>query len=205
MQARSNALSELTRFWLEQRHGYLVRESVPVPVPYALSDIDLFALRIGEVAIALPNGGTIGPRLIVETKDEHDWEPLGREFAKFALNDAELMGDKRVVPAGTKGVKFSMLREEHFNIARQLFETEDFDRLFVVHALDPQRRSEIDRRMAPHRVYWLTVAELLKDLSSWYAAHPRPAGLRNSLIGDLLHLLLGFGKLRLEPSRFNER
>jgi hypothetical protein len=45
MSSRSNALTEITRLWLQARHGCLVDESIPVPVPYALSDIDLIALR----------------------------------------------------------------------------------------------------------------------------------------------------------------
>ena len=43
--ARSNACSELVRLWLEARHGFLVGEGIPVPVPYALSDIDLIAMH----------------------------------------------------------------------------------------------------------------------------------------------------------------
>jgi hypothetical protein len=80
MAARSNACSELTRFWLEARLGYLATESVPVPVPYALSDIDFLAVQpqVQSVQVA---GLSLGPRLIVETKDEHDWEASGREFA----------------------------------------------------------------------------------------------------------------------------
>jgi hypothetical protein len=198
MVGSSNALSELTRFWLETRHGYLVRESIPVPVPYGLSDIDLLALRIEGTPIRLPDGSTVSARLIVEAKDEHDWEPTGREFAQLALNDLRLIGDGRTIPARTKGVKFSMLREEHFEVARQNFGTDDFDRLFVVHALHPDLRPEIEQQMSPIRVQWVTVPELLSDLSTWYARHPRPAALRNSLVGDLLHLLLGFGKMRIE-------
>ncbi len=45
MPARSNAMSELARFWLESRHGCVVKECIPVPVKYGLSDIDLLALR----------------------------------------------------------------------------------------------------------------------------------------------------------------
>jgi hypothetical protein len=84
MPTRTNACSELTRFWLEARHGCLVGEGVPVPVPYALSDIDLLALHPQQQTIQLPSGQLVGPRLIIETKDEHDWEPTGREFGCIA-------------------------------------------------------------------------------------------------------------------------
>ncbi len=67
MAARSNALSELTRFWLEARHGCLVQESIPVPVPYGQSDIDFLAMHPRLLSITLPDGAQIGPRFIVET------------------------------------------------------------------------------------------------------------------------------------------
>lgn len=197
MAGRTNALSELTRLWLEERHGCLVRESVPVPVPYAQSDIDMVALRLDGAVIELPTGHRVGPRLIVETKDEHDWEPLGREFGKLLEADIQLMGSGRFVPAKTKGVKFTMLREEHFQVATRLFGSDDFDRVFVVHALDADIRQRTAERLRAVRVYWITVHELLRDLETWYRAHPRATSLRNSLVGDLVHLFLGFCGMRM--------
>jgi len=201
MPGRSNALSELTRLWLEDRHGCLVRESIPVPVPYGQSDIDMLALRIDGQSITLPAGDRIGPRLIVETKDEHDWEPTGREFAKLLTSDIRLMGDGRCIPAKTKGVKFIMLREEHFDVATKLFGADDFDRLFVVHALDSVVRRQFSERLRTVRVHWMTVTELVQDLACWYRAHPRATGLRNSLTGDIIHLLWGFCGMQLPSER----
>jgi len=195
MPSHTNALSELTRFWLEQRHGCLVRESIPVPVPYNQSDIDMLGVKLNNEAIQLPGGDRVGPRVIVETKDEHDWEPLGREFAKLLMSDISLLGENGFVPAKTKRVKFTMLRQEHFEVATKLFGTDDFDRLFVVHALDPSLRPQITERMRRIRVYWVTARELVRDLEKWYRSHPRATGLRNSLVGDLLHLLWGFCEL----------
>ena len=77
MPTRNNACGELVRFWLQSRHGHLIDEAIPVRVPYALSDIDLGAYQPRGESVHLPDGSTIGPRLIVETNDEHDWEPLG--------------------------------------------------------------------------------------------------------------------------------
>jgi hypothetical protein len=201
MASHTNALSELTRFWLEQRHGCLVRESVPVPVPYNQSDIDMLALRLDGKPMRLPSGDQAGPRVIVETKDEHDWEPLGREFAKLVMNDISLLSEGRYVAAKTKGVKFTMLRQEHFEVASKLFGSDDFDRLFVVHVLDPSLRPQIAERMRSIRVYWMTASELVRDLESWYRAHSRASGLRNSLVGDLLHLLWGFCEFSLPERR----
>ena len=137
MATRSNALSELTRFWLEARHGCLVQESIPVPVPYAQSDLDFLAMHPRGESVALPDGAQIGPRFIVETKDEHDWEPLGKAFAADLLGDLnKLNKESGCIPPGTKGVKFSMLRTQHAERAAGIFGTPDFDRLFVVHAID---------------------------------------------------------------------
>jgi hypothetical protein len=195
--ARSNACSELTRFWLEARHDLLVGEGIPVPVPYALSDIDLVAIQPQGQGIALPSGVLIGPRIIVETKDEHDWEPTGREFGRFLSADMEQMGEGRVLPRGAKGVKFSMLRQEHFDRATALFGTDDFDRLFVVHAMDSVVLADLGPTLSERRIYWLTVPEVVDDLVKWYRDHRRPAALRNTLVGDLFHLLVGFCKLDL--------
>ena len=81
MVARSNALSELTRFWLQARHGCLVDEAIPVKVPYAHSDIGLVVVRPDFQAWLLPDGTQV-IRAIVETKDEHDFDPEGRDFGK---------------------------------------------------------------------------------------------------------------------------
>jgi len=40
MATRNNALSEITRFWLQECHGLFLRESVPVRVTRGISDID---------------------------------------------------------------------------------------------------------------------------------------------------------------------
>ena len=138
MGGRSNACTELTRLWLESRHGLLVRESIPVPVPYGQSDIDLVAVHPRDQYFALPNGRQVGPRLIVETKDEHDWDPQGKEFGKLLISDVTRLNAEGYIPAGTKNVKFSMLRQQHFEKAAHLFGLHDFDRLFVVHAIDQE-------------------------------------------------------------------
>jgi hypothetical protein len=191
MAARSNACGKVTRFWLEARLGYFVSESVPVPVPRALSDIDFLAMQPRSEGVEVL-GCSLGPRLIVETKDEHDWEASGREFGAFLSADVDKMGGTIFVPKGTSGVKFTMLREEHYRKAEQIFGTDDFDRLFVVHALDPKVRQDLMPRLASHRIFWLTIPEVVQDLIAWYKLHQRPAALRNTLIGDLVHLLVGF-------------
>jgi hypothetical protein len=139
----------------------------------------------------------MGPRLIVETKDEHGWEPLGREFGQLLRADLQKMDGNQFIPRGAKGVKFSMLRQEHYERAIALFGTDDFDRLFVVHALDRVVRSELANALKLRRMHVLTIREVVRDLLDWYVAHQRPSGLRQTLVGDLMHLLVGFCGLRL--------
>src|SRR5206468_525496 len=103
-----------TKFWLEARHNNMLRESVPVPVPYALSDIDFVGLRPDGGTWSLPNGVRVGPRIIVETKDEHNWDATGREFGALLAKDATMLDSRGIIPKAAKGVKFTMLREEHF-------------------------------------------------------------------------------------------
>lgn len=201
MSGRTNACSEIVRLWLEARHGFLVTEGVPVPVPYALSDIDFLALHPRSGSPILPNGCTLAPKIIVEAKDEHDWEPTGREFGKLLRADLTLMAGRSFVPRGAKGVKFSMLREEHFERAAAIFGTDDFDRLFVVHAIDPAVLMEFAALLSTSRIHWLTIPQVVDDLIQWYAAHARPAALRNTLAGDMLHLLVGYCGLKVRSRR----
>lgn len=191
--ARFNACSELAKFWIEVRHGYLVTESVPVAVPYGLSDIDIVAMHPHGGSVKLPNGREIGPRLIIETKDEHDFDPKGREFGKLLLSDVAHMAERPFVPRTSKEkIKFSMLREAHYEIACALFGSNDFDRLFIVHAIDKSMLQSVTPILLSHRIHWLTIRDVVPDLEHWYKSHPRPAGLRHSPVGDLLHLLFGY-------------
>lgn len=191
MAERSNAISELTRFWLQAKHRCLVYESLPVPVPYNQSDIDLLAIRGDMQKIELPNGVSVGPRLIVETKDEHDWEPTGREFGKLLDSDIAKMVGNPFIPKKT-ACKFSMLREEHYGAACDFFSSDDFDRLFVLHAIDSEVLTRHSKLLSSCRIHILTIPELVTDVCQWYASHPRRSGLRHTMMGDIWHLLVGF-------------
>ena len=85
MTARTNALSELTRFWLQARNGCLVSEAIPVKVPYEHSDIDLTAMRPDLHPWSLPDD-TLITRAIIECKDEHDFDHDGQDFGKRLPN-----------------------------------------------------------------------------------------------------------------------
>lgn len=191
--ARFNACSEIAKFWIEVRHGYLVTESVPVKVPFGISDIDIVAMHPGGKSVTLPDGTVIGPRVIVESKDEHDFDPKGTVFAKMLRNDAQFLNENGFVPMMPKvPVKFTMLKEAHYAKATELFGTADFDRLFIVHAMDPTLIEPAKPYLAGHRITWLTIPEIVRDLEQWYKLFPQPAGLKHSPIGDLLHLLFGY-------------
>lgn len=101
MATRSNACGELTRFWLEARHGCLATDGVPVAVPYGLPDIDLVGMRPRDRPITLPNGDSAGPNLIVETKDEHDFDPKGMAFGNMLHLDSAKLGVQAVDPASS--------------------------------------------------------------------------------------------------------
>ncbi len=192
MPARSNALSELTRFWLEIRHGCFFREAIPVPVPYGLSDIDLAAIRPDGTAFTLPSGIQVGPRIIIETKDEHDWDASGKKFGNSLLSDIENLKDGPYIPADVKGIHFVMLRQQHYEVAHSLFRSDDFDRLFVVHAIDAESLKKCEQHLQRHHIHWLTLTSLIDDLQKWYKQHPRRTSLRNSITGDMFHLIFGF-------------
>lgn len=200
MAERSNAISEITRFWLQARHGCAVYESLPVPVKYCQSDIDFLAIRGDLQPIILPGGLSIGPRIIVEAKDEHDWEPRGKEFGQLLEKDLAQLSDGLFVPRGIP-CKFTMLRQEHFEAATKFFGTDDLDRLFIVHALDEAVASRHTEALAKCRIHFLTIREVVGDLFKWYVQHPRRSGLRHTLVGDIWHLLVGF--CGCEPSAKN--
>ncbi len=195
MAARSNALSELTRFWLQSRHGCLVAESIPVKVPYGYSDIDFVAMRPDLQAWTLPDGTPV-LRAIVEAKDEHDFDPTGRDFGKRLLEDVNALGAGQYIAQG-ETANFSMLRQEHYETATTLFGTTEFHRIFVVHALDEKVRQEVCPTLAKEkRIHWLTVQEVVVDLIAWYEGLSSRSALRHTLIGDLWHLLIGYCDLR---------
>jgi hypothetical protein len=91
------------------------------------------------------------------------------------------MGGQAFIPMKTKGVKLTMLREQHLRKAEEIFGTVDFDRLSVVHALDPETRQALTPQLALHRIYWITIPEIVQDLVAWKGMKPpddRPETLR---------------------------
>jgi len=124
---------------------------------------------------------------------------MGAEFGQLFLADVEKMEDGPYIPAHARHVKFAMLQEEHFQVAADVFGPDCFDRLFVLHAIDTTAfEDEIPTLRQEHRVHLLTVKGLLEDLVEWCQGLDHQARLRNTLTGDLFHLLFGFGGATLE-------
>jgi len=192
MPTHRNALEELTRFWLQLMHGCLVEASMPVAVRHGFSSIDIVAVQSALQPITVCQTMTFGPRLIVETKDEHDSEPTGREYGAYLRGDIAKMGEGRFIPRGNRAMKFAMLQEEQFEAACQRFGTDDFDRVFVVHAMDRRVLEEYRRFLLARRIHFLGAREMVADLQQHYTEYDQRAGLRHSLVGDLWHLLVGF-------------
>jgi hypothetical protein len=90
-----------------------------------------------------------------------------------------------------------MLKQEHYEVASDIFGTDDFDRLFVLHAINMNDLVEHMPPLEENGIHLLTVKQLLHDLQSWYLAENQPAALRNDLIGDMVHLLFGYCGVRL--------
>lgn len=199
MAERRNALGELTRFWLEARHGCLLRESVAVAVPNGWSDIDFVAIRPDLSTISLPTGEQIGPRMIVESKDEHDFDKHGTTIGNRLLADLKALGkDHCIQDDNPHKAHFSMLRQQHFDVAKKSFGTDKIDRLFVVHAVNKSVRKAQRDKLNQKRIFWITVRELVADLQKWYHTCERPTALRHTLMGDLFHLLVGYCEMRID-------
>jgi len=199
-------LGELTKVWLTVQHSCLIRESVPVKVPKQWSDIDTLAMRadLRKFRLPQPVGQSVGPRLVVEIKDEHDFDPDGTNFADRLRDDFEHMDwDWGYIPANTPGVNFKMLLKNHFAVAQQFFGSDDFDRVFVVHNLNRDRDGLQDMLAALERkrIFFVTAQEIWQDWLEWYhhaddAAH---AALRATLMGDTLRLLHYLNVFQVNP------
>ncbi len=194
MAARSNAITELVRFWLEARHQCLAHESLPVPVYRGISDIDLLAVRGNMTQFPLPDRTEVGPRVIVETKDEHDYDWKGKGFARGFAADISRLGDNLFIPETRPSTPcyFTMLREQHFRRATEFFGGESFDRLFVFHAIDRTVMDVTKEHMEAKGIYVLSVGEVVSDLCNWYSTYQGKPRLRHTLTGDMWHLLVGF-------------
>lgn len=191
MATRSNALSEISRFWLQEQHGFFIRESVPVKVPHNWSDID-FAITSPSGPQTLIKGIRI-ENAIVETKDERDFDPRGNDFAKRLMYDFSVLKDG--VIEERQSCNFSMLKEQHHEVAKKLFNTEDFAKIFIFHNLKQSDALDtVQAQLRELNIHFITSAEMLGDIYDHLNSGKRTAAIRNSLVGDILDMLITYHK-----------
>lgn len=189
MATRNNALSEIARFWLQERHGLFIRESIPVRMPRNWSDID-FAVTSCRGPVPLLKGISI-VNAIVETKDERDFDPRGTDFAKRLMYDFSVLKDG--VIDKNQSCNFSMLKEQHHEVGEKLFNGEKFAKIFIFHTLKPSDALDpIIAQLRELNIHFITSAEVLRDIQDFLKSKERTAAIRNSLVGDVLDMLMTY-------------
>lgn len=188
MAARSNALSEMSRFWLQECHGLLLRESIPVKLKRNNSDIDFVA--------ASPAGPiTLLERItfknaIIETKDERDFDPHGNDFAKRLVYDYKLLQGK--MNNGDVSCNFSMLKQQHHVEAEKIFKGAEFAKIFIFHNLKSEGIEDMLADLRGRGIHIITSYEMLADIQRWFKKERSGAGVRNTLVGDILDMLITY-------------
>lgn len=188
MAARSNALSEITRFWLQECHGLLLRESISVKLKRNHSDIDFVAASPAG-PVTLLNRVTF-KNAIIETKDERDFDPRGTDFAKRLSYDFTLLQDR--VIDGDVACNFSMLKKQHHDAAGEIFKGADFAKIFIFHNLKSAILEDIIADLCGRDIHVVTSAEMLADIQDFFRKCRSGAGVRNSLVGDILDMLITY-------------
>ena len=191
MATRNNALSEISRFWLQERYGLFIRECIPVKVPRNWSDIDFAVTSPGGPRYLLGRIPIVNA--IVETKDERDFDPRGTDFTKRLLYDFSLL--KNGLIDENTSCNFSMLKEQHHEKAKELFNGEDYARIFIFHALKQSEALEtIISQLRDLNIHFITSSEMLQDIHDFLKSDKRTAAIRNSLVGDILDMLMAYHK-----------
>lgn len=195
MAARSNALSEITRFWLQECYGLLVRESIPVFIKRNNSDIDFAVTSPGKQVTLLKRSKRITfKNAIIETKDERDFDPHGTDFSKRLIHDCKVLQGRCI----NKDVwcNFSMLKEQHHEVAEKIFNGAEFSKIFIFHNLNI-KKGDLEDMLADLRsrsIHIVTSSEMLEDIQDFFKNDYPGAGIRNSLVGDILDMLLRYQK-----------
>lgn len=190
MATRSNALSEIARFWLQECYGLFIRESIPVKLRYNNSDID-FAVTTPDIPITILNKITF-KNAIIETKDERDFDPNGTDFTKRLLNDLSMMNEY-FIDENKSGYCFSMLKEQHHKKAKEIFNGNDLIKIFIFHNIKLSDNSIIIP-LADKKIYIVKSEEILDDIIKFFKTKYPGSGIRNSLIGDIFDMLIRYHK-----------
>lgn len=188
MAARSNALSEITRFWLQECHGLLLRESIPVKLKRNHSDIDFVAASPAG-PVTLLNRITF-KNAIIETKDERDFDPRGTDFSKRLSYDFALLQGRMI--DGDASCNFSMLKKQHHDVAGKIFKNADFSKIFIFHNLKSTGLEDMIADLCGRDIHVVTSFEMLSDIQEFFRKFRSGAGVRNSLVGDILDMLITY-------------
>ena len=188
MATRSNALSEITRFWLQECHGFFLRESVPVKLKNSHSDID-FIVTSPTGPVTCLNRITF-ENAIVETKDERDFDPRGADFAKRLRYDFEQLQGGMI--SGDYPCNFSMLKEQHHTVAEEMFNGAAFSKIFIFHNLKLSGLEDVIAGLRDRNIHFVTSFEVLADIQEFFKTRPTGAGVRNALSGDILDMLITY-------------
>lgn len=203
MATRNNALSEISRFWLQEQYGLFIRECIPVRVPRNWSDID-FAVTSRKGPVSLLENQITFVNAIVETKDERDFDPRGTDFAKRLMYDFSLLKDG-LIDENTS-CNFSMLKEQHHKKAKELFNGEDYAKIFIFHTLKQSDALDtIKARLRELNIHFITSAEMLADIHKFLTSKARTAAIRNSLVGDILDMLMTYHRWTAPTNSFLEK
>ena len=190
MATRSNALSEIVRFWLQECHGLLLRESVPVKLQRNYSDIDFVVTAPGKKQVTLLSEIKF-TNAIVETKDERDFDPRGLYFKKRLIADYEHIAasSNYTIPKAEKNINFSMFRIQHHTKALDIFNEQNFSKLFIFHKLDMHGIDDIITDLKNKDIHFISSEQILEDIHINFDTYRNGAGIRNSLVGDILDFL----------------
>lgn len=188
MAARSNALSEITRFWLQECYGLLLRESIPVKLKRNHSDIDFVAASPAG-PVTLLNRITF-KNAIIETKDERDFDPRGIDFTKRLSYDFSLLQGRLI--DGDVSCNFSMLKKQHHEVAEGIFNSADFAKIFIFHNLKSAGLEDMIADLRIREIHIVTSSEMLSEIQTFFEKSRSGAGIRNSLVGDILDMLITY-------------
>jgi len=204
MATRSNALSEIARFWLQECYGFFLRESVPVKLKHNNSDIDFI--------VTSPAGRPCKPLLgfiqfenaIVETKDERDFDKYGTDIAKRLCEDYEQLNGNRMITSEAQ-CRFSMLKEQHHKEAENIFgQSADFSKIFIFHNLNRNGLKDKLDELRDRNIHFVTSSEMLLDIYKFLKESRNGAGVRNSLVGDILDMLITYHEWEPCKTKFRE-
>ena len=174
----SDAFLEVIKSWFVKRLGYMVDESRPVQLSkgHPASDIDLICMHPDKkkIQVEFMKKQPLSRRLLIESKG---W--LKYSVKLYLGYDLKTMKEGRVIPRKVtrENYTFVILNERVFEKGREIFGTDDFDRVIVVRNItgevkQSQKKEEIKVLKNKYRlkgVVIIEIHEILNDLFKYIA------------------------------------